>query len=139
MSEIASMFPMRLKRQPASPAEAARFVLEEDYAWIPDEMAERVAAAVLGWSDDTRFVARRIAREMWETMVGDQEQIWKHLHVQLAIEMFGQRCVPVSLPERTVTRMAGSPFDLQPARVVPDGWPWDMVELRLSVPVRKVA
>jgi len=95
---------------------------------LPCEAAEQIAAAVLGYSDDRCFVVQRIVREMWETMITDQEQFWRHLHVQLALELFDQRCVPVSLPERTVTK--------SPDLICP--WP-DMVELRLSVPVRKVA
>lgn len=99
---------------------AAR-VAAQHRIWMSGEAAEAIAVAVLGYADGTYHVRRALAPELAgnaDAMVS----LSKSMRRELAFGLMDAGVLPVALPSQTVT--------------ADRGYPWDMTDVLLTVPVR---
>lgn len=114
-----------------SAADAARRILARRCINIPDYIAEQVADAVLGYSDNRLEVRGTAERWIWQDPDG-QAHILQRLRHQLLDTVTSGGYVPTALPTQTCTYTSWR----DGGRTVAATEPWDQAEITLTVPVR---
>lgn len=119
MSDDYIPFPALLRERSA--AAAAQDEALRQGVVLSQQVAVKVAAAVLEFADDEFRVRLEVAPEFWP---GHREDVLRRLRRQLAVELGDKELLPTTLPREVIT--------------YPDK-PWENVRVELVVPVRHPA